>query len=68
MVENNALELLVQRLEQLNESVEEEANSIFNILGIIENMIDVMPEVSTLVVERKVTDEGQKLALHSKAP
>lgn len=54
MIDNNALELLVQRLGQLSESSEEEASAVFNILGIIENMIDVMPDVSKLVVERKV--------------
>ncbi|GMH44993.1 hypothetical protein BSKO_12950 [Bryopsis sp. KO-2023] len=54
MLENNALELLIQRLGQLNETGEEEAGAIFNILTIIENMIDVSPEVSRLVVERKL--------------
>lgn len=45
IVENNGLELLVQRLVQLDENVPEEATAVFNALGIVENMIDVKPEV-----------------------
>lgn len=52
IVENNGLELLVQRLVQLDENVPEEAAAVFNALGIVENMIDVKPEVRAGVASR----------------
>lgn len=52
LVEHNALELVVQRLGQLDESSDEEARGIFNMLALLENMVDVMPEVAEMVLEK----------------
>jgi hypothetical protein len=41
LVEANALELLVKRLTELNESVDEEASAVNNALGIIEHAVEV---------------------------
>ncbi len=41
MVENSALESLVQRLSSFNESVDEEATAVTNTLSIFENMIEL---------------------------
>eukprot|EP00249_Psilotum_nudum_P019647 c27357_g1_i1 orf=282-1895(-) len=52
LVENNALELLVQNLSRLEESEPDEATAVFNTLSILENMIEVKPAVGELVCER----------------
>lgn len=41
LVEANTLELLVKRLSELNESVDEEAAAVNNALGIIEHAVEV---------------------------
>ncbi len=41
LVEHNGLELLVQRLLSLNESVEEEARAVHNCLAVFENVVEV---------------------------
>lgn len=41
LVEANTLELLVKRLTELNESVDEEAAAVNNALGIIEHAVEV---------------------------
>ena len=45
IVEENGLELLVQRLGALDESVPEEEAAVFNTLAIFDNMVEVKPEV-----------------------
>ncbi|XP_010940280.1 uncharacterized protein [Elaeis guineensis] len=52
LVENNALELLVQNLGRLSEADPDEAAAIYNTLATIENMIEVKPTVAELVCER----------------
>ncbi|PKA48457.1 hypothetical protein AXF42_Ash019913 [Apostasia shenzhenica] len=52
LVENNALELLVQNIARLSEADPDEAAAIYNTLGTIENMIEVKPAVAELVCER----------------
>ncbi|GAB4821117.1 hypothetical protein N2152v2_008163 [Parachlorella kessleri] len=58
LLENNVLELLVHRLAAFNESVPEEASAVFAGLGILENMVEVKPEVAELV-----TDKTKELSL-----
>ena len=41
MLEGNALEVLVQRLLQLDEGAEVEEKAVFNVLATFENMIEV---------------------------
>jgi hypothetical protein len=52
MLEHNALELLVQRLTSLNEAQPDEATAVFNALSTFENMAELKPEVSELVVQK----------------
>ncbi|CAI9758109.1 unnamed protein product [Fraxinus pennsylvanica] len=52
LIENNAVELLVQNLARLNDSDPEESAAIYNTLSTIENLIEVKPSVSELVCEK----------------
>lgn len=52
LVANNAMEILVQNLSRLDEADPDEATAVFNTLGIMENMVEVKPEVAELVCER----------------
>lgn len=52
LIENNALELLVQNLSRMDETDSDEAAAVFNTLSIIENMTEVKPAVAELVCER----------------
>lgn len=52
LVENDIVSSLVQRLDFLDESVEEEANAVNNVLSIIENLIDMRPQVANEVVSK----------------
>eukprot|EP01018_Ginkgo_biloba_P030882 Gb_25207 [translate_table: standard] len=52
LVENNALELLVQNLNRLDENDPDETTAVYNTLATIENMIEVRPGVSELVCDR----------------
>ncbi|XP_077247009.1 ARM repeat superfamily protein [Tasmannia lanceolata] len=52
LIENNALELLVQNLSRLSDSDPDEMVAIYNTLATIENMIEVNPAVADLVCER----------------
>nr|DAD32587.1 TPA_asm: hypothetical protein HUJ06_011438 [Nelumbo nucifera] len=52
LIENNALELLVQNLGRLSETDPDEMTAIYNTLATIENMIEVKPAVAELVCER----------------
>lgn len=52
LLENNILELLVQRLVSFDESNEEEATGVFNTLSIIENLAEVKPEVAEAIAEK----------------
>ncbi|XP_026408021.1 beta-catenin-like protein 1 [Papaver somniferum] len=52
LIENNALELLVQNLSRLSETDPDEMTAIYNTLATIENMVEVKPAVAELVCER----------------
>ncbi|KAI3462232.1 hypothetical protein Pfo_018895 [Paulownia fortunei] len=52
LVENSAVELLVQNLARLNDSDADESAAIYNTLSTIENLIEVKPSVSELVCEK----------------
>ncbi|KAL5721588.1 hypothetical protein ACHQM5_005214 [Ranunculus cassubicifolius] len=53
LVENNALELLVQNLGRLSENEDvDEMTAVYRTLATIENMIEVKPAVAELVCER----------------
>ncbi|EIE25166.1 DUF1716-domain-containing protein [Coccomyxa subellipsoidea C-169] len=52
MVENSALESLVQRLSSFNEAVDEEAVAVTNTLSIFENMVELSPAVAEELVKR----------------
>lgn len=52
LVENNALELLVQNLARLDEGDPDEAAAVYSTLATIENMIEVRPAVSESVCEK----------------
>lgn len=52
LVENNALELLVQNMGRLSEADPDEAAAIYSTLSTIENMIEVKPAVAEIVCER----------------
>ncbi|XP_073038608.1 uncharacterized protein [Primulina eburnea] len=52
LVENNAVELLVQNLARLNDSDLDESSAIYSTLSTIENLIEVKPSVTELVCEK----------------
>ncbi|KAK4430494.1 Beta-catenin-like protein 1 [Sesamum alatum] len=52
LIENNAVELLVQNLSRLSDSDPDESAAIYNTLSTIENLIEVKPSVSELVCEK----------------
>ncbi|KAH0699959.1 hypothetical protein KY290_016077 [Solanum tuberosum] len=52
LVENNALELLVQLLGKMSDSDPDETAAIYSILATVENFIEVKPSVAELVCER----------------
>ncbi|KAK6127507.1 hypothetical protein DH2020_038751 [Rehmannia glutinosa] len=52
LIENNAVELLVQNLGRLSDSDPDESAAIYNTLSTIENLIEVKPSVSELVCEK----------------
>lgn len=43
--------MLVDRLRNLNESIKEEANAVYNALSVLENCIDVKPDVAQTIAE-----------------
>ena len=49
MVEANGLELLVQRMVQFNEKLQDDATAVFNSLNIIENLVEVDPKVRKFI-------------------
>ncbi|KAF7831176.1 beta-catenin-like protein 1 [Senna tora] len=52
LVENSALELLVQNLHRLSDSDPDEMAAVYNTLATIENLIEVKPAVAELVCEK----------------
>ncbi|KAK6927797.1 Beta-catenin-like protein 1, N-terminal [Dillenia turbinata] len=52
LIENNALESLVQNLGRLSDSDPDESTAIYNTLATIENLIEVKPAVAEMVCER----------------
>ncbi|OIV95690.1 hypothetical protein TanjilG_01484 [Lupinus angustifolius] len=52
LVENSALELLVQNLHRLSDSDPDEMSAVYATLATVENLIEVMPSVAELVCEK----------------
>ncbi|KAJ3173438.1 hypothetical protein HDU87_007599 [Geranomyces variabilis] len=52
LVENDALSLLVQNLNRLNEAQAEDRQGVFNTLSVLENFIGVDPRLSETIVEK----------------
>ncbi|PRW61313.1 beta-catenin 1 [Chlorella sorokiniana] len=52
LLEHDALGLLVHRLGAFDEKVAEEASAVYNVLAIIENMIEVRPDIAEQVVAK----------------
>ncbi|KAL5164279.1 Beta-catenin-like protein 1 [Glycine soja] len=52
LVDNSALELLVQNLHRLNDSDPDENAAVYGSLATVENMIEVKPAVAELVCEK----------------
>eukprot|EP00252_Welwitschia_mirabilis_P027143 TRINITY_DN9214_c0_g1_i4.p1 TRINITY_DN9214_c0_g1~~TRINITY_DN9214_c0_g1_i4.p1 ORF type:complete len:378 (-),score=44.46 TRINITY_DN9214_c0_g1_i4:833-1966(-) len=52
LIENNALELLVQNLSRLDESDPDESSAVHSTLATIENMMEVRPAVGEIVCEK----------------
>ncbi|GLI67804.1 hypothetical protein VaNZ11_012092 [Volvox africanus] len=52
LVEHNAPELLVQRLLSFKEDVEEEARAVHNCLAVVENMVEIQPDLAAAFVEK----------------
>ncbi|GIL93422.1 hypothetical protein Vretimale_6066 [Volvox reticuliferus] len=52
LVEHNAPELLVQRLLSFKEDVEEEARAVHNCLAVVENMVEIQPDLAATFVEK----------------
>ena len=50
MVENSALESLVQRLGSFNEGNDDEAEAVTNTLAIFENIVELSTDVGSMVV------------------
>lgn len=46
LLDAELLDILVQSMERLNESVEEESTALHNILGILENLLEVRPDIA----------------------
>ena len=49
--ENQICSLLVSNLERLDESVKEESDGVHNTLAIIENLVELKPEICKEVAE-----------------
>ena len=52
LVENNVLELLVQNLQQLNDSNPDEMAAVYSMLTTVENLVEVKPTVAEMVCKR----------------
>eukprot|EP01117_Protostelium_nocturnum_P015016 TRINITY_DN5780_c0_g1_i1.p1 TRINITY_DN5780_c0_g1~~TRINITY_DN5780_c0_g1_i1.p1 ORF type:complete len:530 (+),score=240.99 TRINITY_DN5780_c0_g1_i1:181-1590(+) len=52
LLEGDFLEYLVENIKRMNEKDEEESKAVHNALGIIENLIEVRPDLSELVTTK----------------
>lgn len=52
LMEGQCTSLFVQNMERLDESIKEEAEGIHNTLGVIENMLELKPEIASLVAQQ----------------
>jgi beta-catenin-like protein 1 len=52
LLKNQGLELIVQNLSRLDEANDEDAQGVYNSMAIIENLIELKPEVATLICEK----------------
>jgi len=51
LIEGGLISVLVDRLRYLNESIKEEASAVYNALSVLENCIDVKPDVAQIIAE-----------------
>lgn len=51
LVDNGMMVALFETLGKMDESNEEEAKAVYNILSVVENCVDVMPDVASTVAE-----------------
>lgn len=49
LIDNGLMTVLVETLKKMDESNEDEANAVYNILSVVENCIDVMPDISSTI-------------------
>ena len=54
LMDGQAVALVVQNLERLDESVKEEATGVHNSLGVIENMLELKPELGPAVAQQSL--------------
>lgn len=59
LLEHNLLELLVHRLAAFDELVGEEEAAVGHGLSIVENLVDVKPEVAEMLVEKTKVRSGR---------
>ena len=52
IIKEQGLELLVQNISRLDESNEEDAQGVYNTLSIIENLVEIKPEIAVSVCEK----------------
>ena len=53
LAELKTVDLLVQHLEKRSESSDEEASAVFDVLTVLDNMMDVLPDVTRQVSQNK---------------
>lgn len=51
-LKGQGLELLIQNLSRLNEDNEEDAQGVYNSLAIIENLVEIRPDIAVLICEK----------------
>jgi beta-catenin-like protein 1 len=52
LLANQGLELIVQNLSRLDEANDEDAQGVYNSMGIIENLVELKPQVAVLICAR----------------
>ncbi|KAJ6766757.1 BETA-CATENIN-LIKE PROTEIN 1 [Salix purpurea] len=64
LIENNVLELLVQNLQRLSDSDDQdEMAAVYNTLATVENMIEVEPKVAEMICEKTRNSEANQKKL-----
>ncbi|KAK9718191.1 hypothetical protein K7432_005655 [Basidiobolus ranarum] len=50
LLDNQGLEVLVQNLNRLDETLNEDRNGVFQTLAVVENLVSIEPEISEIIV------------------